>query len=93
MFELLTKYEKVFPSQKDRVGLSTSYFHEIDTGGSAPFRQDLPRSSIFKREEISRQIKEMLSMGIIGVCSACEWASNVVLAQKKVGEKKALCGL
>ena len=80
MKKLFQEFRGVFPASKAALSRTTVYYHKIDTPNHPPFRQNLRRSSIVHREEISKQIKEMLGLYIIGVCHDVEWASNIVLA-------------
>ena len=86
---LLVEYQDVFSSGEFDIGRTTRVKHSIDTGGAAPIRQPLRRSSPQQREEVERQVQELLAKGLIEP-SDSPWASPVVLVTKKDGSKR-LC--
>src|SRR5207247_5099972 len=61
--------------------------YEIDTGDSRPIRQRCYRLSPHAREEISRQIQELLDAKFISP-STSGWSSLVILVKKKTGEHR-----
>ena len=55
----------VFAIEKEELGEVSDVYHHIETGGSPPVRQ-APRHTPFSlRPEITRQVNEMLAMGVI----------------------------
>ena len=86
---LLVEYQDVFSTGEFDIGRTTLVKHSIDTGDAAPIRQPLRRSSPQQREEVERQVQELLSKGLIQP-SDSPWASPVVLVSKKDGSKR-LC--
>jgi hypothetical protein len=88
---LLVQYQDVFSSGEFDLGRTTWVKHEIDTGGAAPIRQPMRRSSPQQRAEVERQVQELLAKGLIQHSdSPCIWSSPVVLVGKKDGSKR-LC--
>ena len=61
--------------------------HRIDTGDSPPVRKRAYRHSPADKEEINRQVNEMLDAGIIEE-SDTPWSSPVLLVSKKDGTKR-----
>ena len=57
---------------------------EIETGDAYPKRQPARRLPFALRQEVSRQLREMQSQGVIQL-SKSPWASPVVLVKKKDG--------
>jgi hypothetical protein len=86
---LLIQYQGVFSSGEFDIGRTTWVKHSIDTGGAAPIRQPLRRSSPTQRAEVERQVEELLAKGLIQP-SDSPWSSPVVLVDKKDGSKR-LC--
>jgi hypothetical protein len=86
---LLIQYQGVFSSGEFDIGRTTWVKHGIDTGGAAPIRQPLRRSSPTQRAEVERQVEELLAKGLIQP-SDSPWSSPVVLVDKKDGSKR-LC--
>lgn len=58
--------------------------HNIDTGDSPPIRQYPRRLPYHYRDEVDKQVKDMLSQRVIQP-SISPWASPVVLVKKKDG--------
>ena len=87
--DLLVKYQDVFSSSEFDIGRTTWVKHSIETGEAPPIRQCLRRSSPEQREEVERQVQELLAKGLIQP-SDSPWASPVVLVTKKDGSKR-LC--
>lgn len=71
--------------REDKVlGRCDRYLHDIDTGDALPIKQRPYRLPIHKREEVDRQVRDMLSQGIIEP-SDSPWASPLVLVEKRDG--------
>jgi hypothetical protein len=75
----------VFAKDLTELGTTNVHFHEIDTGDAHPVRQRFYRTSPKMKQEIDRQIKEMLEAKVIEP-STSPWASPVVLLKKKSGD-------
>ena len=58
--------------------------HSIDTGGSRPVKQPPPMTSFEEKDQIERQLSELLLDGKIQD-SESPWASPVLLIKKKDG--------
>ena len=63
--------------------------HSIDTKGAHPIRQPLRRFSLGQREEVEKQVDDLLQRGLIEP-SDSPWSSPVVLVKKKDGSSR-LC--
>ena len=62
---LLTKYDDIFAYTPAQLGKSSVVQHRIDTGDHPPIRLRSYRTSPSNREEIDKQISEMLANGVI----------------------------
>ena len=80
----LQKHTDIFASDMTQIGCTHLGVHRIDTGTSQPQVKRFYRASPKVREEIDRQIEELLSCGFIEP-STSEWTSPVVLVKKKDG--------
>ena len=80
--DLLNKFSDVFD---ESLGHTTLLTHKIDTGNSAPIKQQPRRLPYVHREESKRQIEEMLDQGVIRH-STSAWSSPIILVKKKNGE-------
>ena len=74
----------IFASDLSQLGCTNVVTHKIDTGDARPQAKRFYRASPKVREEIDRQINELLSCGFIEP-STSEWTSPVVLVKKKDG--------
>ena len=80
--ELLNQYQDCFGSD---LGVAASEVkHTIDTGSSKPISQHPYRCSATARQEIEKQVNEMLQKGVISP-SKSPWSSPVVLVPKPDG--------
>ena len=61
--------------------------HVVDTGDAPPIKQRPYRTTPDHREEIDRQVDDILQKGIIQE-SLSPWSSPVVLVKKKNGEMR-----
>ena len=78
----LLKYSDVF---HESLGHTDVITHEIATGDATPIQQYPRRLPYAYREEVNRQISEMLEQGVIQE-SISPWASPIVLVKKKDGK-------
>lgn len=85
--EFLWDRRDVFSLTSTDLGCFQNIKHGIDTGNSRPVRQTLRRSSPHTREEIRRQVSEMLEAGIIRP-STSPWSSPPVMVRKKDGSMR-----
>ena len=81
---LLTRYDDIFAYTPDQLGRCSVVKHRIDTGNHPPVRLRSYRTSPPNKEEIDRQIEEMLGNNIISP-SVSPWSSPVVLVKKSDG--------
>ena len=82
--QLLKNYDDVFAYTPDQLGRCSLVKHKIDTGSHPPIRLRSYRTSPANREEIDKQIKEMLDNDVISP-SVSPWAAPVVLVKKSDG--------
>ena len=85
--QLLQEYEDVFSKGDNDIGRTTMMYHSIHTTCPAPIRQQPRRPPMGMKDEIDKQIHEMLEKGII-TPSSSPWSSPVVLVDKKDGTKR-----
>ena len=78
---LLKSYRDVFAANLSELGSTSIVQHYIDTGDSPPIRQRPYRVSQDVKQEIDRQVTEMLGRGVIQP-SVSPYASPVVLVKK-----------
>lgn len=83
----LMKNRDVFMKADKKLGRCDKYLHDIDTGDALPIKQRAYRLPIHKREEVDRQVRDMMSEGIIEP-SDSPWASPIVLVQKRDGSMR-----
>ena len=79
---LIVSYSDVFAKDMSQLGKTTAYSHKIDTGDNPPQRSRMYRYSPEQKEEIERQVSEMLKNDLI-VPSNSLWQSSVVLCTKR----------
>ena len=78
---LLKSYRDVFAAKLSELGSTSIVQHYIDTGDSPPIRQRPYRVSQDVKQEIDRQVTEMLGRDVIQP-SISPYASHVVLVKK-----------
>jgi len=84
---LKNKFPNVFSGSVFIPGRASHVTHHIDTGSSAPIRQNPYRIPIAKQNEIHQHVEEMEAKGIIEQSNSA-WSSPVVLVPKKDGTKR-----
>ena len=81
--ELFRCYRDVFAFTDDQLGETSLVQHVIDTGDAMPIKQRPYRASPRCKQEIDRQVDDMLQKGIIR--ESVSPTSPVVLVKKKNG--------
>lgn len=76
-----------FPTSanKGRLGRTNIYFHKIDTGVAAPFKQEYYPMSKFVLDDLNKEVDRMLQLDIIDEAVCCPWNSATVAVKKKDG--------
>ena len=85
--KLLNDYSDVFSKGDHDIGSTDKIHHSIHTTCAAPIRQRPRRHPMGQREEVEKQIQDMLDRGIIKH-STSPWSSPIVLVDKKDGTKR-----
>jgi hypothetical protein len=85
LLSLCGHYRHVFATNTEGLGKTNLYEFEIDTGDATPQRRNYYRYPPHMRQEIDRQVSDILSNGIIEP-SVSRWLSPVCLVKKKTGE-------
>ncbi len=85
--DLFSKYRDVFALSNDQLGRTSLVQHTIDTGDALPIKQRPHRTTPESKQEIDRQVSDMLDRGIIQE-SVSPWSSPVILVKKKNGEMR-----
>jgi hypothetical protein len=83
---LIVKYSDVFAKDMSQLGRTSVYSCKIDTGDSPPQRSRMYRYSPVQKEEIERQVSEMLKNDLIFPSNSL-WQSSVVLVRSKHSNK------
>ena len=78
----LNENRDVFATSLKELGKTNVYHHKIDTGNSKPIKSRPYRTSPAAKQEIQRQIDELLKYDIIEP-STSEYSSPIVLVKKK----------
>lgn len=81
MLNTLLSFSDVFDNS---LGHTSVALHNINTGDSLPIRQYPRRLPYHHRAEVEKQVKDMLSQGVIQP-STSPWSSPIVLVKKKDG--------
>ena len=81
------KYRNVFAFSDDQLGRTSLVQHTIDTGDAMHVKQIPYRTTPENKQEIYRQVDDMLQRGIIQE-SVSPWSSPVALVKKKNGEMR-----
>jgi hypothetical protein len=90
LLELLGRNRDVFATSISELGCTDRYYHHIDTGDASPITQRFYRTSPAMKEEISKQIDELLKENIIEP-SFSPWQSPVVMVRKASGGLRFAC--
>ena len=90
LLEFLHSHRTSFAKDKTELGRSDFVQHAIDTGDARPVSQRFYRTSPEKRNEIDRQVFELLQLGRIEP-STSEWRAPVVLVKKADGTWRLCC--
>ena len=85
--EIIQQFHKIIAKDNNDLGSTDIIKHTIDVQGNPPIRLKPYRPPFKQKEEINRQIEEMLEHGIIRP-SKSPWAAPVVLVKKKSGEMR-----
>ena len=81
LYNVLQEKSGVFGSSIPDLSNIPLVKHYVDTGNAKPIKQRVYHASHHHRQEIEKQVKEMLQNGIIEP-SVSPWASPVVLVTK-----------
>ena len=82
--ELLEEFEDIVAKDSSDLGRTDKVYHRIPTGDAAPIKQAPRRVPFHQREELERNLKDMLDNGIIER-STSPWSSPIVMVRKKDG--------
>ena len=74
----LSSYSDVFIGEDGKLGRTTLFKHEIDTGTSKPIKQAPRRHGFAQQDVVAKELDKMLQSGIIEP-SESPWASPIVL--------------
>ena len=83
--DLLHNFPNLFATENSELGSTGLIKHSIDTQGKGPIRLRPYRTGRKQKEELERQIKEMMATNVIQH-STSPWAAPVILVEKKSGE-------
>ncbi|MEW8548469.1 MAG: reverse transcriptase domain-containing protein, partial [Candidatus Thiodiazotropha sp.] len=81
---LLTEFQDIFSDSKNDLGRTNLTQHSIFTNDARPIKQPPRRVPFAMREQLQKQVDEMLEQDIIEP-SKSPWSSPVVLVKKKDG--------
>ena len=87
LYCLLAKYADIFAACSSDLGRTDKVKHQIDTGSSAPIKQQVRRVPPARREEVKKLLKDMLVQDVIQPTNS-PWASPVILVRKKDGSTR-----
>ena len=80
----MMEYADVFAVNTAEIGRTDLVHHQINTGDSAPVKQQARRIPFALRPKVEEMISEMLEQGVIEESSS-PWASPIVLVSKPDG--------
>ncbi len=81
---VLSRNHKCFPTSERRYGMTSTVQHAIRIDGSDPVHMPPYRTTAAARDEIRKQVGEMLACGVIEESNS-PWAAPVVLVKRKDG--------
>ena len=84
LIKLLLTNHQAFALEEGERGETDLLQFTIDTGDAAPKKQSARRMPFAVRQEVNRQLKQMMEQGVIQASSS-PWASPIVLVKKKDG--------
>ena len=84
---LLTEFQDVFSQGDNDIGRTNLVEHSINTGTHNPIKQRPRKHPLGQRNEIKRQVSELLDKGLIEPTDS-PWAANIVLVRKKDGTQR-----
>ena len=87
----LGKNADVFATKPSELGTYEEYEHYIDTGTTPPIRQRYYRTSPKIRQEIDKQISDLMQNGVLEQAADNAWLSPVVLVRKKDNSYRFAC--
>jgi hypothetical protein len=82
--ELLLEFKELFAVSDSDLGHTDRVKHKIETGASRPLKQPPRRTPVSLREEVDKDVENMLEKGIIEPADG-HWSSGIVLVKKKDG--------
>ena len=85
--KLLADYSDLFATKDSQLGSTGLIKHSIDTQGYGPIRLRPYRTARRQKDEMERQIEEMMQSNVIRP-STSPWAAPVILVEKKGGEQR-----
>ena len=85
--KLLAEYSDLFAEKDSQLGSTGLIKHSIDTQGYGPIRLRPYRAARRQKDEMERQIDEMMQANVIRP-STSPWAAPVILVEKKGGEQR-----
>ncbi|XP_063969536.1 uncharacterized protein LOC135157539 [Lytechinus pictus] len=85
--KLLIEFQDIFSKGDDDIGRTNLVQHKIDTGTQRPIRQRPRKHPFGQREEIKKQVDDLLEKELIEPTDS-PWASNIVLVKKKDGSQR-----
>ena len=80
--ELLLEFKELFAVSDSDLGHTDRVKHKVETGASKPVKQPPRRTPVSLREEVDKDVENMLEKGIIEPADG-PWSSGIVLVKKK----------
>ena len=88
--EFLGRHRNMFATDLSELGSTNVYHHRIETGDAPPVKKRFYRQSIQMRQEIEKQIDNLVKHKILEP-STSEWNSPIVMCKKKDGTYRMAC--